>query len=484
MSNHAYLLINGKWTGHGPDSTAHSGPCIDPATGEVAGSFSDAQLADVEAAVAAARSAFDQSGWATSPRLRAQVLLDFADGLATRRGEIETWLTRVNGKLMRESVGELTGAISELRYYAGIARNLFGRIIETEKGCYSSMMREPLGVAAIILPWNAPIALLARSLAPALAAGCSVVIKSAPQTSGATAMAIECLASLPGLPPGVVNLFTESGSAGSEFLVQSPDVDMISFTGSNAVGKRIMASGAATMKRLSLELGGKSPSIVLPDANLTNAVATITAASTVMAGQMCTAASRVLVHESIAAQMRTALVQSLGAVRVGPGADPSSQMGPLISRASRDRVIGVVEKAADEGHMHLQGRNLTDYPQGAFLTPTLVEIEDVKSPIVQDEIFGPFLVFETFGDDQEAISRANATRYGLAASVWTADRNRAERISRELASGTVWINSYNKLMAEAETGGYRQSGIGRLHGTEAMNDFLQTKHVYYDIHAA
>lgn len=297
-------------------------------------------------------------------------------------------------------------------------------------------------------------------------------------------MAIECLASLPGLPPGVVNLFTESGSAGSEFLVQSPDVDMISFTGSNAVGKRIMASGAATMKRLSLELGGKSPSIVLPDANLTNAVATITAASTVMAGQMCTAASRVLVHESIAAQMRTALVQSLGAVRVGPGADPSSQMGPLISRASRDRVIGVVEKAADEGHMHLQGRNLTDYPQGAFLTPTLVEIEDVKSPIVQDEIFGPFLVFETFGDDQEAISRANATRYGLAASVWTADRNRAERISRELASGTVWINSYNKLMAEAETGGYRQSGIGRLHGTEAMNDFLQTKHVYYDIHAA
>jgi len=147
-------------------------------------------------------------------------------------------------------------------------------------------------------------------------------------------------------------------------------------------------------------------------------------------------------------------------------------------------VIGVVEKAADEGHMHLQGRNLTDYPQGAFLTPTLVEIEDVKSPIVQDEIFGPFLVFETFGDDQEAISRANATRYGLAASVWTADRNRAERISRELASGTVWINSYNKLMAEAETGGYRESGIGRLHGTEAMNDFLQTKHVYYDIHAA
>jgi acyl-CoA reductase-like NAD-dependent aldehyde dehydrogenase len=481
VEGHAYLWINGKWTGVGPESTT-AGTCFDPATGELAGSFADAQEGDVAAAIAAARRAVDDTQWVHSPRLRAQVLLEFAERLAGRRARIESCLTHVNGKLLRESVGELHGAISELRYYAGLARNLFGRIVETEPGCYSNLAREPVGVAGIIVPWNAPVTLLMRSLAPALAAGCTAVVKSAHQTSVATALALECLSEVPGLPPGVVNLFSESGTCGAESLVCSPDVDMVSFTGSNSVGKKIMAAAAGTMKRLSLELGGKSPSIVFPDADIAKAVRTITAASTVMAGQMCTAAARVLVHESVAAEVRSALAASFRAVRVGMGNDPSSEMGPLIDRRSRDRVANAVARAADEGTMHVHGKAVPAHPNGAFLTPSLVEIRDLSSAFIQEEVFGPFLVFETFADEDEAIARANATRYGLAASVWTADRNRAERVSRRLASGTVWINSYNRLFAEAETGGYRESGIGRLHGEEGLNDFLHTKHIYYEIH--
>jgi betaine-aldehyde dehydrogenase len=479
MSKHAYLWIDGQWIGAGPESPL-AGACFDPATGEQVGSFSDAQETEVAAAIAGARRTFDNSAWSHSPRLRAQVLLDFADRLQARRGEIEAWLTRTNGKLLRESAGELTAAISELRYYAGLARNLFGRIIEIEPGCFSNLAREPLGVAGIIVPWNAPITLLIRSLAPALAAGCVAVVKAAPQTSAVTALVFECLADVPGMPPGVVNLFSESGSTGAEELIKSSAVDVISFTGSNAVGKRILAGAAGTMKRLSLELGGKSPSIIFQDADREKAVKTVTAAATVMAGQMCTAAARVLVHESIADQVRTELSAAFRNVRVGAGNDPSSEMGPLIDRHHRDRVANIIARAADEGIMHVRGTAEPANPGGAFLSPTLVEVKDLSSSLIQEEVFGPFLVFETFADDQEAVYRANATRYGLAASVWTSDRNRAERVSRQLATGTVWINSYNRLFAEAETGGYRESGIGRLHGLEGLNDFLQTKHIYYE----
>jgi acyl-CoA reductase-like NAD-dependent aldehyde dehydrogenase len=479
MTNqHAYLWIDGEWTGEGPASPS-CGDCIDPSSGGRVATFAPAERRHVEAALAAARRVFDRTDWSHAPRRRAQVLLDFADRLAARKDEIAKLLTLVNGKLLRESAGEIGAAVSELRYYAGIARNLFGRIVETEPGCYSHLAREALGVCAVIVPWNAPVTLLARSLAPALAAGCTVVIKAAPQTSAVTAQVLSCLESA-GVPRGVVNLFSEAGSDGAQLLVQSPAVDGISFTGSNAVGKKIMAAASGTMKRLSLELGGKSPSIVFADADLPGAAATLTAASTVMAGQMCTAAARVLVHESVAAEMRERLKAALGSVRVGPGLDPASGMGPLIDVRSRDRVAGIIERAGDEGRMLLKGGPLAGMPRGAFLTPTLVEVANTGSALIQEEIFGPVLVFETFTSEDEAIERANATRYGLAASVWTADRQRAQRVAARLATGTVWINSYNKLMAEAETGGYRESGLGRLHGLEAMNDFMQTKHIYYE----
>ncbi len=484
VNNHAMHWIDGKWCPFGDKGSAR-GDCIDPASGEKVGTFAEGGLADAEAAIAAARRAFDDGGWSHAPRVRSQVLLDFADRLAARRKEIEVQLTRVNGKLLRESAGELSASISELRYYAGLARNLFGRCVEPDDGCMSLLTREPAGLAGIIVPWNAPITLLVRSLAPALAAGCTAVVKSAHQTSLATHLVIKCLAEVPGLPPGAVNFITESGSAVSEALVRAADVEVVSFTGSRAVGKKIMAAAAGTLKRLSLELGGKSPSIVFPDCDRTKAVATLVAAATVMAGQMCTAATRVLVHESVADAFRHDLAAALGSVIVGPGNDAASQMGPMIDRRSRDRIVRLVDEAAARGKLLLRGR-VPDgkLGAGAFITPSLIEIRDLASPLIQEEIFGPVLVLETFDDEAEAVARANATRYGLAASLWTRDHARAHRMARALMAGTVWINTYNRLFPEAETGGYRESGFGRLHGVEGLNDFLQTKHVYFETNKA
>ncbi|MBZ0133903.1 MAG: aldehyde dehydrogenase family protein [Rhodocyclaceae bacterium] len=480
MGSQALNWIDGEWCPAAGGDGA-TGACFDPATGDKVGTFAEGTSADAEAAIAAAGRAFETTSWAHSPRLRAQVLLDFADRLSARRSEIEAMLTRVNGKLLRESAGELSASISELRYYAGLARNLFGRHTEIEEGCYSILAREAAGVAGIIVPWNAPITLLIRSLAPAMAAGCTSVIKTAHQTCLANDLVLKCLADVPGLPNGSVNCITESGSIVAETMVASLKVDVISFTGSGGVGKRIMAAAAGTLKCLSLELGGKAPSLVFPDCNRRKAVATITAAATVMAGQMCTAAARVLVHESIADELQTDFVAAFKQIVVGPGCEPSSQMGPLIDRNNRDRILRLIETAGDHGRLLVRGCAPDGrLAVGAFVTPTLAAIKDVDSPLIQDEIFGPFLVFETFADEAEAIARANATCYGLAASVWTADHARAKRVSHALRAGTVWINSYNRLFPEAETGGYRESGFGRLHGVEGLNDFLQTKHVYYE----
>lgn len=472
--------IDGAWV-EAVEGTAVYGVAINPATSEPAVQFVEGTAREAAAAVEAALHAFHHTDWRNSPRLRADILLAFADKLERNKQEIVEWLVAVNGKLTREALGETMTAISELRYYAGLTRTLFGRILEVEPGCYSSLDREPAGVAAIIVPWNAPVTLLIRSLAPALAAGCTVVIKPAHQTSIANNLVLECLVSDQRLPRGVVNSVIESGAEVSKFLCESAGVDVISFTGSTHVGKMIAQSSSTTLKRLSLELGGKAPALVFDDCDLDKTVKGIVQGGLIMAGQQCTAIARVLVSDSVYNDFSERLISALKSVRVGPGGAVSTNMGPLIDKRNRDRIAGLVEEAADTERMLLRGSAPSgELANGAFITPSLVGVENLSSSFIQNELFGPLLVLERFSDEAEAVVRANATRYSLASSVWTRDGIRARRVASKMKFGTVWCNSHNKLFPEAETGGYGDSGYGKLHGVEGMNDFMVTKHVYFE----
>jgi acyl-CoA reductase-like NAD-dependent aldehyde dehydrogenase len=472
-------LIDGAWVDAADGAAA---PSFDPATGVVIGHFPASGAADAYAAIAAARRAFEQPGWAQNPRLRQMVMLRWADAMERAGEALARLLTAENGKPLAQSRGEIAGSVSEIRYYAGLARYIPGHAFEVEPGVFSTMMKEPAGVAGLIIPWNAPSVLLIRALTPALAAGCTVVVKPAPQTAILTAEILRTLHEVEGLPPGVLNLVCETGHEVARALVTSPEVDVISFTGSNATGTRIMADAAPTMKKLSLELGGKSCCLVFPDADVAAVAPKLAAAATIISGQQCTAARRVLVHESRFEEMKAALKAALAGLQVGPGDAPGSQIGPLIDADALARVGRRIEEtmaAADE--VVLAGaRPGGALEKGTFLSPTLVAHEDTAAFFVQEEIFGPLVVIERFSDEKDAVRRANHTQYGLSASVWTNDGARALRVARALRNGTVWINDHNRLFAEAETGGYRRSGLGRLHGYDALIDFVEIKHVFQD----
>jgi acyl-CoA reductase-like NAD-dependent aldehyde dehydrogenase len=479
MPDHARHWIDGELAdgGDGQSASTHN-----PADGSEVGRYADGGACEAKSAISAARRAFDAPRWAHDLRLRATVLLEMADALLQAREKLARVLTAENGKPLREADLEVIAAVSELRFYAGLARANFGRVLETEPGHLSMMMRESMGVAAIIVPWNAPIILLIRSLAPALAAGCTAVIKNAPQTAITNAMVCEAFARCASLPKGVINSFAESGNAGAQALVSSPDVDVVSYTGSTHVGKLIMQAASGTLKRLNLELGGSAPCIVFADADLDCAVPALVRAGMIMAGQQCVAASRLIVHESIGGAFIERMRAALAALVVGRGDDPRTQMGPLIDHRSRDRVEALVASVRGTATVHLDGRRPQGgLAKGAFLSPSLIEVPDSAAPILHQEIFGPVLTLQTFGSEAEAIARANNSRFGLAASVWTRDLQRAQRVSRHIRSGTVWLNMHGRLLPEVETGGYRESGIGRLHGVQGLEEFLQTKHVAWEL---
>lgn len=477
MSFHARNLINGVWQKSSSGQTIAS---INPSTQAEIGHFEDGGREEAEAAVSAARSAFEQPSWSQNPRLRQLILLEWASLMERRRDELARLLTVENGKTLVQSTAEINASISETRYYAGLARHIPGHVLEVEPGVFSTLLREPAGVAGLIIPWNAPAILLIRALTPALAAGCTAVIKSAPQTALITSELIRCLTEIETLPAGVVNLIHERGRAAAEYLVQSADVDVLSFTGSNATGQRIMAAAAPTMKKLSLELGGKSACLVFDDVDVDMVAPKLAAAATIISGQQCTAARRILVHASRYKEMKVALRSALTKLKIGSGLEAGVDMGPLIDAPALDTVMRKVSdamNAADE--VVLRGGRLDGaLANGFFLSPTIVAHRDTSASFVQEEIFGPFIVLEKFEDEREAVVRTNHTEYGLAASVWTNDGARAMRVARALRNGTVWINDHNKLFAEAEAGGYRRSGLGRLHGFDALIDFTEIKHVY------
>ncbi|HET7048676.1 MAG TPA: aldehyde dehydrogenase family protein, partial [Solirubrobacteraceae bacterium] len=338
-------------------------------------------------------------------------------------------------------------------------------------------------VVGLIVPWNSPVILLIRSLAPALAAGNTVAVKMPGQTALIANRVSQIISEVSSLPPGVVNIFTESGNTGAPYLVASPDVEVLSYTGSTTVGRLIAAAGAPTLKRISLELGGKTPMIVFDDAELDATIPLLAAAITTFAGQFCMTGSRVLVQRGIAPEVRNQLAKALEGVRVGNGLEPDTDMGPMIDKAAVARVDAMVQDALAYAKPLVRGGPVTHGPlaSGAFYRPALLEVEDVNTDIVQKEVFGPVATFEVFDGEGDAIARANAGEMGLAAGVFTNNINVSRRVSREVQAGTVWTNTWSAINDGFAEGGYKQSGVGRLRGPLGLAEFQEAKTVVHSI---
>jgi len=463
-------LVDGRWLTEGAARES-----TNPATDEVLGTFIDGGLNVARAAVDAAVRAFTKGRWRTDRELRASVLWDLADAVEANLDRLATAITLENGKLLAQARFELSIAAPKLRYYAGLALTDLGTATATRSGGISMLLKGPIGVAGIIVPWNSPVILAIRSLAPALAAGCTTVVKMPAQTALTGILLAEVLSAVPSLPPGVLNVFTESGDEGARELVSSPGVHVISYTGSSAVGSKIMSAAAAYLKPVSLELGGKTPMVVFADADLDAVVPALTAGATTFAGQFCMTGSRVLVQHQVADEIRERLTKSLSALEPGPGMDPETGLGPLIDHASVERIDGIVQSSHD-AEMILRG-GPTEGP-GSFYRPAVLGVQDVGSPLVQQELFGPVVTFEVFATEEEAVTRANATDYGLAASVWTTDGARSLRVSTALDVGTVWTNDWAQIFDQFEEGGYKRSGLGRLNGPGGLAEFQEVKHIY------
>jgi acyl-CoA reductase-like NAD-dependent aldehyde dehydrogenase len=478
MSEIAKHWIDGEWIGSGTVLES-----VNPATGAVLGRWADGGEAEARAAVAAARRAFDTSPWSRDRGLRHRVLSEMADRFDARAAELGTLVTKENGKKIAEGLFEGTSPGPTLRHNAAMALTDTGISAEVAPGQWFSTYAEPAGVAGIIVPWNSPVALLIRSLAPALSAGNTVAVKMPGQTALVANLVSQIIAEVTSLPRGVVNIFTESGNSGAPYLVASPDVQVISYTGSTTVGRLVAAGGAGTLKRMNLELGGKTPMIVFDDADLEATVPLLAAGITTFAGEFCMTGSRILVQRGVADQVRARLASLLENVRVGDGMDPETDMGPLIDRADVDRVDRLVQAALAYAKPIVRGGPATEgtLAAGAFYRPALLEVEDDSTEIVQKEVFGPVATFEVFDTETDAIARANATEYGLAAGIFTSSINISRRVSREIHAGTIWTNTWAAINDGFAEGGYKQSGTGRLRGPLAITEFTEAKTVVHAI---
>jgi betaine-aldehyde dehydrogenase len=464
--------INGEWI-----NSSNMAESVNPSTGELLGQYSAGGRVEAAAAIAAARKAFDTGGWSHDPQLRSRALLELADRLDERADAIALTISREEGKTLGQATLEATWSPATLRYNAGTALSQTGTSAEIAPGVFATALREPIGVAGIIVPWNSPLALLVRALGPALAAGCTTVIKLPGQTALVNSLVAEAVAATKSLPKGVVNIFTEAGNEGAPLLVESPDVDVINYTGSTKVGRQVAEKGAQTLKRICLELGGKTPLVVFEDADIETVAALVVTALTQFNGEFCMTGSRVLVQRSVADAWRERIASLLEKVVVGRADDPNSQMGPVIDKANVERIDRMVKDASRYARIIVRGGPIVDGPlaAGAFYRPSMLETEALDVPLIQEEIFGPVLSFETFTSEDEAITRANATVFGLAAAVFTKDVDRAQRVAHAIKAGTVWINTWGVVNDAFEEGGFKYSGIGRARGARAMEEFQEVK---------
>jgi betaine-aldehyde dehydrogenase len=473
-SSVAMHWIDGRWV----DSDEHR-DSVNPATGEVIGSFAMGSPKEAQAAIEAAKRAFADPEWRTNRLLRARVLNRMADRFEERTDDLVELLGRENGKTHDQGRLEVAFAPETLRFNAALALTDTGTNSQVSAGELSLVVRQPVGVAGIIAPWNSPVALGIRSLGPALAAGCTAVMNLPRQTAQTNSLIAELVGETDELPPGVANTLT-GGHVTGDVLVRSPDVPTISFTGSTATGREIMAAASENLKRVGLELGGKTPLILFEDADVSQALPIVVSALIVFSGQFCMTGSRLLVQERIADRVRTELADLLEAVRVGPASDPASQMGPIIDKPNVERIDKIVEDAIAAGaKVIVRGGPVAEGPlaAGAFYRPALLEVYDNSLPIVQEEVFGPVLTMQTFATEAEAIAMANDSQYGLSASVFSQNVDIALRVALALESGSVWVNDWARLHDQFEEGGFKGSGVGRMRGFAVFDDFIEFKHV-------
>jgi betaine-aldehyde dehydrogenase len=454
----------------------------DPATQETVAVVRASTAADVDAAVGRAVDAFRSSSWRSDGRARAHALYRFAEALRGAAGYLSEVLTREQGKTIAEARSEVAGSADMVEYYAGLARALYGRSVVLGESAHGVVVREPVGVVAVITPWNWPLTLLVRSLAPALAAGNACVVKPASLTPAVTLEALQLLAEAPDLPGGVLQCVLGTGSVVGEALVGHPGVDMVAFTGESATGVDVMRRAATGLRKVALELGGKSPNIVFSDANFDKALEGALNAAFTTSGQICTAGSRLLVEDRIYDRFVASLVERVGALRTGDPLDPATTLAPLVSPEQKSRVEHYVEIGRKEGTVLTEAALPADPPfsEGNFVAPAVIEGLAQGSRLVQEEIFGPVVTVQRFSGEAEAIELAEGTSFGLAAGVWTSDLDRGWRVGRALRAGTVWVNTYHHFYPEAEVGGFRQSGVGRQQGVDGLLEFTETKHINFD----
>lgn len=468
---------------HVIDGREHSGggafTVVSPRDGRPLAEVADGGAAEVDLAVAAARRAFDSGPWPRlAPAERGKVLLRLADLIEAERADLALTVSLEMGKPVTDAHDiELRALINTFRWYGELTDKLTDESPHTAPDTLALVTREPVGVVGAVVPWNFPLTLAGWKVAPALAAGCTVVLKPS-EYAPLSALRLAALAAEAGLPPGVLNVVSGSGPVTGRALGLHPDVDVLAFTGSTAVGRHFLHYAAdSNLKRVWLELGGKSPNIILPDApDLEQAAATAAWGIFFNQGEMCTAPSRLLVHSSIAERVTDAIVERARALRLGDPLDPTTEMGALVGQDHLDRVLGHVHTAVDAGaRLRTGGARTLVETGGSYLEPTVFDQVAPDSALARDEVFGPVLAVLTFDDLDEAVTLANATDYGLAAGVWTADLSTAHRVSRALKAGTVWVNCYEEGDLTVPFGGMKQSGNGRDKSAHALEKYTEVK---------
>ncbi|HEX8930044.1 MAG TPA: aldehyde dehydrogenase family protein [Actinomycetota bacterium] len=476
----ARMYVDGKWV-----DAIDGGrfEVLNPATGEVVATVPDAQPADVELAVDAARRTFDEGRWwpRTSERERGRILLRAAEIVRREHERLARLETLDSGKPIGEAREDIAEVAFMFEYYGGWATKVHGEIPPVGPDALSLVVKEPMGVAAAITPWNYPMMMAVQKLAPALAAGCTVVLKPAEQTP-LTALELPGILEEAGLPAGVLHVVTGFGETAGAPLVASPEVDKVGFTGSREVGMRVMRSSADTLKRVTLELGGKSPNIVFADADFDAAIQGSCDGIFWNQGEICSAGSRVLVEASVLDDALAAMAERAALVKLGDGLAEDTTMGPLVSAEQLERVERYMEIGREEAELVAAGRRPADerLAGGFFAAPAIFRASN-DATIAREEIFGPVMTVIPFEDPDEVVRLANDSDYGLAAAVWTRDVKKALTTARALRAGIVWINDTQPAPTEAPWGGYKQSGIGRELGAHGIDDYLEAKHIYVNL---